>query len=480
MAAFWSAAGGSAAVSCLKSGGTVKSVAEVPNLRPLRRQRQVVVAYKSCPHLNFSCNNNNIKLKIKAMAEHKGGAEQVLARPRKAAVAEAHGSDNNDGTPSRTCLSEEELFLSMKKKIEAKRLPASAAAAMEDVYRNYQNAVFESGNPNANEIVLSNMAIAFDRILLQFEDPFTFSNYHRAIREPFDYYMFGQNYIRPLIDFRNSYVGNLSVFHEMEKLLMQGHNIVLISNHQSEADPAVIALMLETTNPLIAERITYVAGDRVVLDPVCKPFSMGRNLLCVYSKKHINDIPELAEMKRKANTRTLKEMALLLRKGSQLIWIAPSGGRDRPHPVSKDWFPAPFDDSSADNMRRLLENSGVPGHIYPLALLSHDIMPPPLEVEKEIGEKRKIGFHGVGISAAPEIRFTGFSAGLENQEKVKEDFSKAIYDTVVMHYNVLKSAIYGGKGVDASSSFVSLCQPWMHSSAASNFEKLSDSFHLGH
>ncbi|RVW72725.1 Glycerol-3-phosphate acyltransferase, chloroplastic [Vitis vinifera] len=101
----------------------------------------------------------------------------------------------------------------------------------------------------------------------------------------------------------------------MEEKLQQGHNIVLISNHQTEADPAVIALLLESTNPLIAENMIYVAGDRVVTDPLCKPFSMGRNLLCVYSKKHMNDVPELAEMKRRANTRSLKEMALLLRGG---------------------------------------------------------------------------------------------------------------------------------------------------------------------
>ncbi|RVW69750.1 Glycerol-3-phosphate acyltransferase, chloroplastic [Vitis vinifera] len=104
-----------------------------------------------------------------------------------------------------------------------------------------------------------------------------------------------------------------SPFLDMEEKLQQGHNIVLISNHQTEADPAVIALLLESTNPLIAENMIYVAGDRVVTDPLCKPFSMGRNLLCVYSKKHMNDVPELAEMKRRANTRSLKEMALLLR-----------------------------------------------------------------------------------------------------------------------------------------------------------------------
>ncbi|KAL5537552.1 hypothetical protein UlMin_044231, partial [Ulmus minor] len=162
---------------------------------------------------------------------------------------------------------------------------------------------------------------------------------------------------------------------------------------------------------------TYVAGDRVLTDPLCKPFSMGRNLICVYSKKHMNDVPELAEMKRKANTRSLKEMALLLRGGSQIIWIAPSGGRDRPDPVTGEWYPAPFDASSVDNMRRLVEHSGTPGHIYPLALLCHNIMPPPPQVEKEIGEKRVISFHGVGVSAASEVSFSDIAASYETPDK---------------------------------------------------------------
>ncbi|XLU20118.1 hypothetical protein S245_056184, partial [Arachis hypogaea] len=55
-----------------------------------------------------------------------------------------------------------------------------------------------------------------------------------------------------------------------------GHNIILISNHQTEADPAVIALLIEKKAPHLAENMTYVAGDRVVTDPLCKPFSIGR------------------------------------------------------------------------------------------------------------------------------------------------------------------------------------------------------------
>ncbi|ESR45959.1 hypothetical protein CICLE_v10001047mg [Citrus x clementina] len=331
---------------------------------------------------------------------------------------------------------------------------------MEELYHNYKNAVFQSGNSRADEIVLSNMAVAFDRVLLDIEEPFTFSSYHKSMREPFDYYMFGQNYIRPLVDFRSSYVGNVSLFFEMEEKLNQGHNIVLISNHQTEADPAIIALLLESTNPHVAENLTYIAGDRVITDPLCKPFSMGRNLICVYSKKHMLDVPELIEMKRKSNTRSLKEMALLLRGGSQIIWIAPSGGRDRPDPVTGEWYPAPFDTSSIDNMRRLAEHSGIPGHIYPLALLCHDIMPPPPQVEREVGEKRVISFHGAGLSVAPEISFPDIITASKNPEEAKEVYTQAFYNSVTEQYNVLKSAIHGQQGLKASIPSVSLSQPW--------------------
>ncbi|GMJ15110.1 ACYLTRANSFERASE 1 [Hibiscus trionum] len=389
---------------------------------------------------------------VKAMAE--------FVKDKESGVAAAGTTEGRklDVEHSRTFLdarSEEEVLSGIKKEVEARRLPPNVAAGMEEFFRNYKNAVFQSGDPAAAEIVLSNMAVLLDLVLLDVEDPFVFQPYHKALREPFDYYMFGQNYIRPLIDFRNSYVGNLSLFHEIEEKLKQGHNVVLFSNHQTEADPAVIALLLEKTNPHIAENLIYVAGDRVITDPLCKPFSMGRNLICVYSKKHMYDAPELADMKRKANIRSLKEMAMLLRTGSKLVWIAPSGGRDRPDPVTGEWYPAPFDSSSVDNMRRLIESSGAPGHMYPLALLCYDIMPPPSRVEKEIGERRIIGFHGTGLSVAPEI----FAAG-EKSEEVKDVYTQALYKSVTEQYNVLKSALHGKQGLEASTAGVALSQPW--------------------
>ncbi|KAL2237808.1 glycerol-3-phosphate acyltransferase, chloroplastic [Sesamum indicum] len=377
--------------------------------------------------------------------------------------ASSSAYDQDEISAPRTFLdarTEQDLLLGIQKEAEAGRLPINVAQGMEELYHNYRNAVFHSGHPKAHEIVLSNMAVALDRIFMDVRDPFQFSPHHKAIREPFDYYLFGQKYISPLLDFRNSFLGNSSLFDEMEKKLQQGENVILISNHQTEADPAIISLLLESTNPFIAENMICVAGDRVVTDPLCKPFSMGRNLLCVYSKKHMNDDPELIDMKRRANTKSLKEMAMLLRVGSKVIWIAPSGGRDRPDPVTKEWYPAPFDASSVDNMRRLVEHAGVPGHIYPLAILCYDVMPPPAQVEKEIGEKRVISFHGVGLSVAPKISYQEITATLEDPEEAKNAFSELLYSSVCEQYDVLRSAIHGKQGLAASTPTVSLSQPW--------------------
>lgn len=46
-----------------------------------------------------------------------------------------------------------------------------------------------------------------------------------------------------------------------------------------------------------------------------------------------------------------------------------------------------------------------------------------LQVEKEIGEKRIISYHGAGISLAPEISFSDTTASCENPEKVRRIWS---------------------------------------------------------
>ncbi|MCO5598173.1 hypothetical protein L7F22_052265 [Adiantum nelumboides] len=240
-----------------------------------------------------------------------------------------------------TVNTEKELLSGIRKEVEMKRISPRVGYAMEELYWNYRRAVLEGGAPQ--DKIVQIMATVLDRILLQFEDPFVFPAYHEAIRDPYDYYMFGQNYIRPLLDFRNSYLGNVSTFDEIEGQLKQGENVVFLANHQTEADPAVMALLLETTHPYLSQSLTYIAGDRVVADPFCKPFSMGRNLLCVYSKKHINDEPELIDMKRKANARALKELTLLLSdtdpRMTSLFWKALFENMDTTLKFSSSFYP---------------------------------------------------------------------------------------------------------------------------------------------
>jgi hypothetical protein len=52
-----------------------------------------------------------------------------------------------------------------------------------------------------------------------------------------------------------SYLGNLHTFDKIEEQVKAGNNVVLLSNHQTEADPAVMALLLEHSHPFLAENM---------------------------------------------------------------------------------------------------------------------------------------------------------------------------------------------------------------------------------
>ena len=112
--------------------------------------------------------------------------------------------------------------------------------------------------------------------------------------------------------------------------------------------------------------MTYVAGDRVVTDLLCKPFSMGKNLLCVHSKKHMDDDPSQKSAKMKQNLNTVKAMQRLLKKGGLLIWIAPAGGRDR-RDADGQITPGNWDPAAVEMMRKLGTKKGMTKtHYYPL------------------------------------------------------------------------------------------------------------------
>ena len=90
--------------------------------------------------------------------------------------------------------------------------------------------------------------------------------------------------------------------------------------------------------------------------------------------------------------------------GGLLLWIAPSGGRDRPDDDMR-WLPARFDPSAVELMRHLVSRAKPPGHLFPLAMHSGEMMPPPKGLLKSLGERRLTYFTGVGgpLSRSPTL-----------------------------------------------------------------------------
>lgn len=68
-------------------------------------------------------------------------------------------------------------------------------------------------------------------------------------------------------------------FTEVQRQLEAGENVILLANHQTEADPGVFALLLEASHPTLATEVIYVAGSvqhlchLTILLPVSLPAS---------------------------------------------------------------------------------------------------------------------------------------------------------------------------------------------------------------
>ena len=107
------------------------------------------------------------------------------------------------------------------------------------------------------------------------KQPYQFSPYHKSIREPFDYYAWGNDFMRTLIIEEQSQLIGVEQFQEIDTLTKQGDNIWILSNHQTEADPQVISILLEKHGlSHLAEKMIFIAGHKVTNDPVAIPFSM--------------------------------------------------------------------------------------------------------------------------------------------------------------------------------------------------------------
>jgi glycerol-3-phosphate O-acyltransferase len=260
------------------------------------------------------------------------------------------------------------------------------------------------------------LRLYFQLVLEQIRSPHSFEPYHKKIRHPIDYYAFSLDFLRPLIDLkRSSLLGNehlLSITAQLKK----GENVIFLANHQIEADPQAIAILLEKTHPELGGKIIYVAGERVVTDPMAVPSSLGCDLLCIYSKRYIDNPPELKAKKQQHNKNTMELMSRLLAEGGKAIYVAPSGGRDRKN-GNGEIRPAPFDPQSVAMFYLMAKKGATATHFYPLALDTYTLLPPPDQIQHELGEERIVKRDAIGLALGPEFDMNRTLPPLSKEEQ---------------------------------------------------------------
>lgn len=249
------------------------------------------------------------------------------------------------------------------------------------------------------------------------KDKYQFGVTHTALRgkdpeeedgNTVDFYKFGCEFFRPAMDYDNCVVLGQDALDKAMEQIDNGENVVFFANHQSEADPQVMSVLLEKAGyEQKAEELIYVAGHKVTTDLLAIPFSMGRNLICIHSKKHIDADPDTKPFKSRQNLMAMNGMLKKMRKGGAAIWVAPSGGRDRRDVETGEVPIAPFDQKTIDMFRLMGNKSKVPTHYYALSMVSYDICPPPDFVDPGVGEQRNVRFVPLAIKVNEELENVG-------------------------------------------------------------------------
>lgn len=95
-----------------------------------------------------------------------------------------------------------------------------------------------------------------------------------------------------------------------------------------------------------------------------------------------------------------------MKEGGNIFWVAPSGGRDRPNEANK-FVVAPFDMKALDMFKLIAMQSGHACHFFPMAMYTHQLIPPPKTVSSDLGESRSAQRGAVSVSLLPPTNGLG-------------------------------------------------------------------------
>ncbi|CAN0318302.1 unnamed protein product [Ascophyllum nodosum] len=99
------------------------------------------------------------------------------------------------------------------------------------------------------------------------KEPYKFELFHPATKDPLDLYTWGNDFFRPLVEMDKSLLAGKENLDKIVDYLAKGENVFLLSNHQTEADPQVISLLMEREGyGKLASGLINVAGHRVTTD----------------------------------------------------------------------------------------------------------------------------------------------------------------------------------------------------------------------
>ncbi|KAF8820886.1 acyltransferase domain-containing protein [Cardiosporidium cionae] len=300
-------------------------------------------------------------------------------------------------------LDQESVIHEMRKDIDSIKssVPEEFAEIFKEFINSYIREVSTTGKLPPQEVAAT---VRNFISLVKKNAKFPFAPFHRGIRQPVDYARIGNEFWKPLVDFeRSEFPSQKKLLFLLENLKL-GKNVLMLSNHQTEPDPQLMRLLFEHAGvPELCDLLIMVAGSRVRTDPLAIPFSMGCNLLSVHSKKHLENPPLLRSKKIRENLLTIRSLQELFREGGKLIWVAPSGGRDRPLNGSDECVVSPFDKKTIELYSRMAEKSSHQTLFVPMALYSYPICPAPRQVNADLGETRTCRRSGVGMAIGEPI-----------------------------------------------------------------------------
>jgi glycerol-3-phosphate O-acyltransferase len=130
----------------------------------------------------------------------------------------------------------------------------------------------------------------------------------------------------------------------------------------------------------------------------------------------------------------MEQMSRLLQEGGRIIYVAPSGGRDRRNAAGKVEV-APFDPASIEMFYLMAKKAKTPTRFIPFALSTYDLLPPPETVQRELGEVRTAKRVPVSLAFAAPFdmeRFPGANA--EDRIERREARARQIWEIVGRMY----------------------------------------------